>query len=122
MHQASGTPFDRTVSDRERVFRAAARHSRWVRFYRRAIPVSLVLVLATVAALAYFKPLQKLANLPIDPSRLSLSGTKDLGNPGVLELKDVSAKVETQDKATVTLQAATGIYDTKVDTLMLKTD
>jgi len=149
MHQASGTPFDRTVTDRARVFRAAARHSRWVRFYRRAIPVSLVLVLETVAAIAYFKPLSKLANLPIDPSRLGLSGTKitmeaprlggftrdgrpydltaraaaqDLSNPGVLELKDVSAKVETQDKATVTLQAATGLYDTKVDTLMLKTD
>jgi lipopolysaccharide export system protein LptC len=76
MHQASGTPFDRTVTDRQRVFRAAARHSRWVRFYRRAIPVSLVLVLATVAALAYFKPLRMLANLPIDPSRVVLSGTK----------------------------------------------
>jgi len=149
MHQASGTPFDRTVTDRARVFRAAARHSRWVRFYRRAIPVSLVLVLATVAAIAYFKPLSKLANLPIDPSRLGLSGTKitmeaprlagftsdarpyeltataaaqDMTKPDVLELKGIDAKVELKDGQRVKIKAINGLYNTKSEILKLHDD
>lgn len=135
--------------DRERLFRAAARHSRFVRFCRGAIPVTLVLIVATVAALAYFKPLHMLAKLPIDPTKLALSGTKitmaaprlggftrdgraydltaraaaqDLTNPGVLELKDVQAHVEMQDKSVLQLAAAAGQYDTKIDALMLKKD
>lgn len=135
--------------DRERLFRVAARHSRFVRFWRRAIPVTLIVVVATVAALAYFKPLHMLAKLPIDPTKLAVSGTKitmaaprlggftrdgraydltaraaaqDLTNPGVLELKDVQAHVEMQDKSVLKLQAAAGQYDTKIDALMLKKD
>jgi lipopolysaccharide export system protein LptC len=148
MHEANVAPFGRSGTDRERIFRAAARHSRWVRFYRRAIPVSLVLIMGTVVAAAYLKP-RLLASLPIDPTKLGMSGTKitmeaprlggftrdgrpydltaraaaqDLANPGVLELKDVRAKVEMQDKAQITLEAATGFYDTKADMLTLKTD
>lgn len=145
----SGVRFLEAGSDREREFRAAARHSRFVRFFRRAIPVTLILIVATVAALAYFKPLHMLAKLPIDPRKLAVSGTKitmeaprlggftrdgrpydltaraaaqDLTNPGMLELKDVRARVEMQDKSTVALQAAAGVFDTRIDTLMLKTD
>ncbi len=136
------------ASDRERLFRAAARHSRFVRFCRRAIPVTLVLVVGTVAGLAYFKPLH-LLKLPIDPAKLVLSGTKitmeaprlggftrdgrpydltaraaaqDLTNPGVLELSDLHARVQMQDKSTIEMQATTGRYDTTADMLMLKTD
>jgi lipopolysaccharide export system protein LptC len=148
MHEAGVAPFDRVGTDRARVFRAAARHSRWVRFYRRAIPVSLILIMATVVAAPYFKQMRTIASL-IDPTKLAVSGTKitmeaprlggftrdgrpydltaraaaqDLANPGTLELKDVTAKVEMQNKAQLTLQAATGLYDTKLDMLMLKTD
>jgi len=147
MYEASGSPFGGMGSDRAREFRAAARHSRWVRFFRRAIPVSLVLVLAMVAAAAYVKP--HIPTLPIDLTRVGMSGTKitmeaprlggftrdgrpynltaraaaqDLTNPGVLELKDVRAKVEMQNKAVVEVQAATGLYDTQGDSLILKTD
>ena len=147
MYEASGNPFGGMGSDRAREFRAAARHSRWVRFFRRAIPVSLILVLAMVAAAAYVKP--HIPDLPIDFTRVGMSGTKitmeaprlggytrdgrpydltaraaaqDLANPGVLELKDVHAKVEMQNKAVVEVQAATGLYDTQGDSLILKTD
>ena len=147
MPEASGLRFE-AASDRERVFRAAARHSRFVRFCRGAIPTSLILVVGTVAGLAYFKPLH-LLKLPIDPAKLVISGTKitmeaprlggftrdgrpydltaraaaqDLTNPGVLELSDLRAKVQMQDKSTVEMQAATGRYDTTGDLLMLKTD
>jgi lipopolysaccharide export system protein LptC len=144
--ESSGSRFAGT--DREPLFRAAARHSRWVRFYRRSIPISLVTVLLAVAGIAYFKPLQHLLpKLPLD--RLMMSGTKitmvapklggftrdgrpydlkartaaqDLTNPGVLELTEVQARVQTQDKAQIDLKAATGVYDTKVDMLTLRTD
>jgi lipopolysaccharide export system protein LptC len=136
-------------TDRERAFRVAARHSRVVRFFRRAIPVTLVGVLAAIAAAAYFQPLRLLSKLPIDPGHLVLSGSKinmeapriggftrdgrpydltarsaaqDLTNPGVLELTDIQAHVTMQDHSTLELRAASGIYDTKSDLMDLKTN
>ena len=146
MHDPSGASFV-GGSDRERVFRAAARHSRMVRLFRRAIPVALVVVLIGVVANAYFKPLRILAKLPID--KLVLSGSKinmeaphiagftrdgrpynltartaaqDLTNPGVLELSDVLAHVTLQDRSKMELRAKDGVYDTKADIMMLKTN
>ena len=136
-------------NDRARVFRTAARHSRHVRFFRRAIPVTLVGVLVAIAAGAYFQPLRLLAKLPIDPRHLVLSGSKinmeapriggftrdgrpydltarsaaqDLTNPGVLELTDILAHVTMQDHSALELRAATGVYDTKADVMDLKTN
>jgi|SRR5579883_233257 len=136
-------------TDRERAFRVAARHSRVVRFFRRAIPVTLVGVLAAIAAAAYFQPLRLLSKLPIDPGHLVLSGSKinmeapriggftrdgrpydltarsaaqDLTNPGVLELTEIQAHVTMQDHSTLELRAASGIYDTKSDLMDLKTN
>src|ERR1700750_1210349 len=71
-HESNGSRFAGT--DRGPLFRAAARHSRWVRFFRRAIPVSLIMVLAAGGAIAYLKPLHMLPRLPLD--RLTMSGTK----------------------------------------------
>jgi lipopolysaccharide export system protein LptC len=149
MHEMADASFVGGGSDREHAFRAAIRHSRVVRFYRRAIPVGLVAVMGTIAAAAYFKPLKILSTLQIDPARTVVTGTKinmempklggftrdgrpyeltasgaaqDLTNPGVLELKDVRAKIEMQDKNTVDVVAATGVYDTKGDAIVLKTD
>ncbi|HUI98525.1 MAG TPA: LPS export ABC transporter periplasmic protein LptC [Xanthobacteraceae bacterium] len=149
MRETSASRFVEGGTDRERVFRAAARHSRFVRFCRAAIPVTLVLTVGTVAGLAYFKPFRMLAKLPIDPTKLVLSGTKitmeaphlggytrdgrpydltaraaaqDLTNQGVLELTDVHAHVAMQDKSTVEVKAATGVYDTRDDMLSLHTD
>jgi lipopolysaccharide export system protein LptC len=133
-------------SDRAAVFRAARRHSRMVRFFRRAIPVSLIVILAAVAAAAYFQPLRLLSKLPIDAGRLVVSGTKitmesprlggytrdgrpyeltasaaaqDVTNPNVLELKNVHARVTMQDKSNVDVRADTGVYDTKADVMVL---
>jgi len=135
-------------TDRAGAFRAARRHSRFVRFFRRAIPVMLLAILGGIAAAAYFKPLRMLANLPIDPAHLVLSGSKinmeapriagftrdgrpydltartaaqDLTNPGVLELTDVVAHVAMQDRSSLELHAAKGVYDTKTEILELKT-
>jgi len=135
-------------NDRERVFRAAMRHSRMVRIFRGAIPVSLIGILASIAAIAFFKP-QRLIIPSIDPGKVVLSGSKinmeapklggftrdgrpyeltasaaaqDLTNPTLLELKDVHAKLTMQDKSMVTLTAASGLYDTKGDTMVLRTN
>lgn len=149
MQDTANAPFFDKGNDREAVFRAAMRHSRMVRIYRSAIPISLLAILASIAAAAYFQPLKILSKLPIDPTRLVLSGTKinmespklggftrdgrpyeltaraaaqDLTNPRVLELKDVRARFTMQDKTAVDISAANGIYDTKGDTMVLKTD
>ena len=134
---------------RLRQFEAARRHSRFVRLLRLAVPVGLLTCLAVVIAAAYFNPLRMLAKLPFDPGRLGVSGTKitmeapklggftrdgrayemtaaaaaqDLTKPGVLELKEVRARAEMADKSKVDITAATGVYDTKSDQLILKTD
>ena len=133
-------------NDRERAFRTAAHHSRVVRLFRRAIPAALLVALVVVVANTYFKPLQILAKLPID--RFVLTGSKinmeaphiagftrdnrpydltartaaqDLTNPGVLELSDVLAHVTLQDRSLMELRAKNGVYDTKADTMVLKT-
>ena len=135
---------ERSASDRR--FRTAARHSRRVRLMRVAIPVGIILCVGVFALAAYFNPLRMLAKLPIDPSKISISGTKvtidvprlagytrdrrsydmtakaaayDISKPDVLELRDVHAKIEMQDKSTVELTAANGLYDRKADQLTL---
>ena len=149
MHDMADVSFMDGGSDRDRAFRAATRHSRMVRFYRGAIPVSLIAIMATIGAASYFQKLKPLVKLPIDPGRVVVSGTRinmeapklggftrdgrpyeltaraaaqDLANPGVLELKDIRARILMQDKNTVDVTAATGVYDTKGDTMLLKTD
>jgi lipopolysaccharide export system protein LptC len=148
MRESAGRSFA-GGSDRERAFRAASRHSRVVRFCRRAIPVALIALLGAVAAAAYFKPLELLTKLPVDASHTVFSGTsitmelprlggytrdgrpydltaragaQDLANPGVLQLKDIVAHVAMQDKSKLELHAATGVYDTKSENMMLRQD
>jgi lipopolysaccharide export system protein LptC len=128
------------------LFRRARRHSRLVRFLRRAIPAGIGLAMAAIVAVAYYNPFRAL-KLPIDPGKLVVSGTKitmeaprlagytrdsrpyeltasaaaqDITNPSVLELKNIRAKVQMRDTATLRLEAATGVYDTKSDLVHLK--
>jgi lipopolysaccharide export system protein LptC len=133
--------------DGERAFRAARRHSRAVRIMRVAIPIAVVAGLAGISLVTYFNPLRMLNKLPIDISDLVVSGSKvtmeqprlsgftsdarayelsaeaaaqDLTKPDIVELRKIHAKVEMQDKATMEMSAATGIYDTKRETLRLE--
>ena len=140
-----------TVSrgDSERAFRSARRHSRMVRIMRVAIPIAVVVGLAGISAITYFNPLRMLKRLPIDISNLVISGSKvtmeqprlsgftsdarayelsadaaaqDLTKPDLVELRNIHAKMEMQDKTTIQMTAATGIYDSKVETLRLDRD
>jgi lipopolysaccharide export system protein LptC len=133
--------------DSERAFRAARRHSRMVRMLRVALPVAVVLGLGGMFVVTYFNPLRILTKLPVNIDDLVVSGTKitmeqprlsgftkdqrayeftaaaaaqDLTKPNIVELRNIHAKVDMQDKTTMSMTAATGVYDTKAETLKLK--
>jgi lipopolysaccharide export system protein LptC len=133
-------------SDGDRVFQAAARHSRHVRFLRKAIPAGIVLVAAAIVIATFFQPFRLIAAFPIDPGKVSLSGTRivmelprltgftsdsrpyeltaraaahDLTKPDLLELKDISAHVELKGGDHVDIKSVNGLYDTKAEMLKL---
>jgi lipopolysaccharide export system protein LptC len=133
--------------DGDRVFRAAARHSRFVRFLRFAIPAFIGVVAVVILVAAFFNPFRLITAFPIDPGKVSLSGTKivmelprlngftndarpyeltaraaaqDITKPEILELKDITAHMAMQDGQRVDLNAINGIYDTKSEVLKLK--
>ncbi len=133
--------------DSERAFRVARRHSILVRILRVAIPLAVVAGLTGITLVTYYNPLRMLNKLPIDISNLVVSGSKvtmeqprlsgftkdarayeftadaaaqDLTKPDIVELRNIRAKVEMQDKTTMQMTAVTGIYDTKAETLRLE--
>ncbi len=113
------------------------------------MPVGVVLLLGAVVGVTYFNPVRMLTRLPLDPGKVTISGTKvtmaaprlagftndqrayeltaraasqDLTKPNMLELQDIRAKVELQDKAIVELKAANGSYDRVSEMLTLLDD
>jgi lipopolysaccharide export system protein LptC len=132
--------------DADRAFRAARRHSRLVRILRITVPVTVVIGLIVVTLITYFNPLRMLAKLPINIDNLVVSGTKvtmeqprlagftsdarayeltadtaaqDMTRPDIVELRNIRAKVEMQDKTSMEMTAVSGIYDAKGETLKL---
>jgi lipopolysaccharide export system protein LptC len=131
-------------------FAAAARHSRMVRLLRVAVPAAVLLALASIVLIQVFvNPFQRLPNLPVDISNLVVSGTKitmetphlagfstdqrpyevwakaaiqDLTDPDHVELRTLRAKVQMEDKSTVTMDARTGFFDSKQQMLDLRKD
>ncbi len=133
----------------DRAFRSARRHSRVVRILRVAIPIVVILGFTGIFMLVYFNPLRMLAKLPIDVGNLVVAGTKitmekphlsgftsdarayelsadaakqDLTKPDMIELSNLRAKVQMQDKSTVQISAAAGLYDNKSEMLNLERD
>jgi lipopolysaccharide export system protein LptC len=133
----------------DRAFRAAARHSRVVRFLRAAVPALVAAVVVAVALSSWFSPGRVLAKLPTGGSlgSLGISGTKvtmalprlegytrdarpyqmtaktalqDLLKPDNVELTEIRTKMETAEKAVVEMTAATGLYHSKADQLILR--
>jgi lipopolysaccharide export system protein LptC len=134
--------------DGVRVFRKARRHSRFVRFVRWAIPLSLVAAIGFSLLAAHFNPLRVLtAALPVDFDSLVVSGTKitmqaprvagytkdsrpyeltahaaaqDLTKPDTIELQGIHGKTEMPDKAVFEVTADGGMYDSKAEMLTLR--
>ena len=131
-------------------FAIAARHSRMVRILRVAVPAVVGLAMAGVVAISIFNPFRALMKqLPVDMDNLVVSGSKitmesphmsgftpdqrpyevwaktatqDLTDPDRVELKTLRAKVLQEDRSTVTLEARTGLFDTKAQLLDLRKD
>ncbi len=135
--------------DSARAFRSVRRHSRAVRVMRIAIPLAVILGLTGISLITYFNPLRVLAKLPINMNDLVVSGTKitmekprlsgftkdarayeftaeaaaqDLTKPDIVELRNIHAKLEMQDKSVMEMSAVTGIYNTKQEILKLERD
>jgi lipopolysaccharide export system protein LptC len=133
-------------SDYERVFRAATRHSRRVRWLRVGIPVLLMVSVLVFGLATWFSSWGLLVRLPGNLGNLVISGTKitmeqprltgftrdsrayeivaraasqDIARPETMELQELNAKIEMQDKSAVHMTAVRGIYDSKADTLKL---
>ena len=144
--EATRTYWTMSRGDADRAFRAARRHSRLVRILRITVPVVVMMGLTIVALITYFNPLRMLAKLPINIDNLVVSGTKvtmeqprlsgftsdarayeltadtaaqDMTKPDIVELRNIRAKVEMQDKTSMLMTAVTGIYDAKGETLKL---
>ncbi|HSI42548.1 MAG TPA: LPS export ABC transporter periplasmic protein LptC [Xanthobacteraceae bacterium] len=127
-------------------FRAALRHSRRVRFFRRAVPVTVLAGLGFAVAFAYFDPLKIAVDLPFDLGRVSLSGSRvmmelpklsgftddkrgysvsaksasqDLTNPQQIDLVDIQARLELADKGWARVTAQSGNYNTKSEQMVL---
>jgi lipopolysaccharide export system protein LptC len=132
-------------------FAAAARHSRMVRLLRVAVPATVLLAMTGIVVVSVFNPfrINGLVKLPVDISNLVVSGTKitmetphlagfstdqrpyevwakaaiqDLANPDHVELRTLRAKVQMEDKSTVTMDARTGFFDSKQQMLDLRKD
>jgi lipopolysaccharide export system protein LptC len=129
-----------------RTFHAARRHSRVVRMLRIAVPAVVAVGAVGVFLLTYFNPLRMLGKLPINVGDLVVSGTKitmekphlsgftrdarayelsadaaaqDLTKPDVVELHNIRAKLQMQDKSSVELTAVIGLYNSKAEILKL---
>jgi lipopolysaccharide export system protein LptC len=133
-------------TDIERRWRAAVRHSARVRLLRLGIPAFVVVAAGLIFLAAWLNPLRMLARLPIGIADLVVSGTKitmehprlsgftrdqrayevsarsagqDLTNPDKLELHEIRAKVEMQDRSVLQMAATNGLYDIKSEMLTL---
>jgi lipopolysaccharide export system protein LptC len=141
--------YDRVLEAR---FAVAARHSRMVRILRVAVPAAVALSLASIILVSIFNPFRMLMpKLPVNMDSLVVSGSKitmesphlsgytipdrrpydlwakaatqDLTDPDHIELKTLHTKVLMEDQSTiVTLDARTGIFDNKQQTIDLRKD
>jgi lipopolysaccharide export system protein LptC len=132
-------------SDFDRLFRNAARHSTSVRVLRIAVPGTALAICTVLALASWFNPL-RMMKVPVGMNSIGLSGTKitmelprlagftrddrayvltahtadqDLARPDMVELKGIEARMQLQDKTTVEMTAATGLYNTKAQEVTL---
>lgn len=132
--------------DAERIYRAALRHSRHVHWLRVCVPAAIAAALLAVVV-ANYMPTVWGFRLPGELGKLVIKGTKitmqqprltgytidsrpyefsadnaaqDITKPDVMELHQIRAKIEMQDKSLVNISAASGTYDMKAEILTLR--
>jgi len=132
-------------------FAIAARHSRMVRVLRIAVPAAVVVAMTAIVFVSVYNPFRMLLpKLPVDIGNLVVSGTKitmesphmsgytpdhrpyevwaktatqDLTVPDRVDLRTLRAKVLMEDRTTnITLDASSGLFDSKAQLLDLRKD
>lgn len=133
----------------QQIFLRASRHSRVVRVLRVAVPAGTAAILAGIVLMSWLDPMRIIARLPTAGGQLVISGTKitmespkltgftkdsrpyelnaraaaqDITKPDIVELLDLRAKLESQDKSPIDITAVDGIYDRKSGILKLYRD
>lgn len=115
---------------------------------RTALPAGIGFVVVAYALLSWLNPFGALpgtasiANMVISGTRVTMdlpklagytrdgrqyelvatAATQDLKKPTLIELKDIRAKVEMRNGNTVNVKAASGLYDTKAETVAMRED
>jgi lipopolysaccharide export system protein LptC len=134
--------------DADGAFRAAQRHSRYVRALRVIVLAGIAVVLVGVMA-ANYMPAVGPIRLPGELGKLVIKGTKitmqapkltgyttdsrpyeftadtaaqDINKPDLVELQKLHARLQMEDKSTVEMTAPSGTYDMKADKLVLDDD
>jgi lipopolysaccharide export system protein LptC len=133
-----------------RVFRAALRHSRWIRMLRVVIPTTVVVgALITTLFVYVLDPLRVLTKLPASFGGVVVSGTsitmqqprmagftqdrrpyvvtaraatQDVTKPDTVTLQDLRATIQFKDAGTYELTARSGLFESKLDRLTLQDD
>jgi lipopolysaccharide export system protein LptC len=135
--------------DNQRAFRAAIRHSRFVRVLRVAIPACIIAAGAAFGAYHWLDPMRVLAKLPVGTDGVVISGSKiimrqprlsgytkderpytvtarsaakDLAKPDMLELEDIRTGIAMPGGGNVEVTARQGLYDGKAETIQLQND
>jgi lipopolysaccharide export system protein LptC len=130
-------------------FASAARHSRLVRILRIAVPVTVVLAMASIVAVSTFLNPFSMIPVKVDSGNLVVTGTKitmesphmsgftpdqrpyelwaktatqDVTDPDHVDLADLRAKVLMEDQSLLFLDARTGRFDNKQQQLDLHKD
>jgi lipopolysaccharide export system protein LptC len=130
----------------DRAVRSAGRHSIFVRATRVGLPLAVVIGLAALVGFTYFTPTQTLEKVPVS-GKLAVQGSKitmelprivgftrdnrayelhaetavqDIASPDVVELQNLKARLEMQDKDVVNVTANSGTYNTKGDKVVLR--
>ena len=144
MYSIQGQNYQVTADAR---YAQAKRHSRRVRQMRLAVPVLVAAAMVMIVGASLFNPFRILSKLPIDIGKLGVSGTKitmdaphlagftpdqrpyelwaksavqDVTTPNNVELHELRAKVQMEDKTGITMDARSGLFDTKTQLLDLK--
>jgi lipopolysaccharide export system protein LptC len=132
----------------DRTYRAALRHSRYVRLFRLGLPFGIAGALFAVVMANYFPAFGEF-RLPDELGKVVIRGNKltmqqpkisgytsdsrsykfkadtasqDLTKPDIVELHQIQANMEMEDKSSVELTAPSGTYDLKAETLVLNED
>lgn len=126
----------------------AMRHSRRVRFLRRAIPITAALAVVLLFTLTWFNPFARYGGISIGP--ISVSGTRvvmdaprlrgfqdetrpyevtaedasqDVREPHLIDLRELRANITIDDAGqTARIEAASGRFDTQSEYLVLERD